>query len=762
MQHFVKHNTLWTRQIVLILMLMSISVLQVQAMGEGTGVEQVRRCVERSRLFWNTNADSAELYMRQAAKVANADGSSEALGWLNAAQAEYCERARQPYLLYNMQQSKEHPLHVAFDGSLLDSLRRHKVLDYNLKAYDHLSTVDNDSLTYLVLGKIVDNLGNLNTNFNLDSYITSYIECGRRISYKCEGEAIINAIAACCDKGSYSKAIGYAANAIDLYTEKQDSMGISRTFYCISFVHYHLRNYEMVKTYAYKALLSYSHGTEEPKTFSGGETAILYSIYNMLCIVCIGEGDFGSALEYSKRTVEISEQNGNTVDLISALNNLGYIYNCMERYSDAVKCYNDALAKEKAFNKLGADEETERTLNFRNNKAITYLSWGRVYEASREMDIVMRNIDKVVDFAQKHEAYTIMSDIAYTQSDFRSAFNSLKQAIVYSDSMYDHDKNMAILELQVRLDSKIKDLENDNLKYVLREVEYQSTKQRMRFMSVSGVLVLLLVVTFMVIWGNKRRQALIEREKQKLVELKNEIQHINAELLVANATKDKLFATIAHDLRNPCMALLSISNDLTLEQQSSEQRRESIDIINQGVNQLYGLLETLLQWSQDQFAGANLQLDNVDVNEVIDQEVKYLNMMLIKKHIALSKHGDSSIFAYVNKHQISVIVRNLITNAIKFTPQGGIIDVQMRQSAGYVEIIISDTGSGIPGYREGERISLGGLSSTKGTDNETGFGLGLNICLELVERNNGQIWAQNRPQGGACFHVLLPQAHQVS
>lgn len=747
---------------VLVLLLMSISVFQVRAHGDDECVALVRAYVERSRAFWITDADSAASYMRQAATVANANGGDEALGWLYAAQAEYCERANTPYLLYDSQQNNDLSVHVAFDGSLMDSLRRRKVLDFNLKAYEYLSAADNDSLTFLVLEKIVDNLGKLKTNISLESYITKYIECGRRIDYKCEGEAIINSIVACCDKGAYGKAIGYAANAIDLYTEKQDSMGIARTFYCISFVHYHLRNFEMVKTYAYKALLSYSHGTEEKKTFSGAKPTILYSIYNMLCIVCVGEGDFDSALEYSKRTVEICEQKGNTIDLVSSLNNLGYIYNCMGKYSEAVRCYNEALYKEKAFSALGADSETERTLNFRNNKAIAYLGWGRVYEASKEMEIVMRNIDIVLDYAQKHEAYTIMSDIAYRQHDFRHAFDNLKQSIVYSDSMYDHEKNMAILELQVRLDSKIKDLENDNLKYVLREVEYQSTKERMRFMSMSGVLVLLLVVTFMVIWGNKRRQALIEREKQKLVELKNEIQHINAELLVANATKDKLFATIAHDLRNPCMALLSISNDLSFEQQSSEQRRESIDIINQGVNQLYGLLETLLQWSQDQFAGANLQFDDVDVNEVVDQELKYLNMMLIKKHITLNKHGDSSIYAYVNKHQVSVIVRNLVTNAIKFTPQGGIIDVQVRQNAGFVEIIICDTGSGIPGYREGERISLGGLSSTKGTDNETGFGIGLNISLELVERNNGQIWAQNRPQGGACFYVMLPQSQQVS
>lgn len=709
--------------------------------------EHLHSLLSRARKCWKSSPDSAAIYLHLATKTARADGSSHALGWLNATLGDY-------YSLPTLNRKGKDEV------AKTDSMLRSKAFEHYLKAYEHLSTTAiNDSICWQVLTNIVNMAQEQGYSNELNGYLSALVEYAKRLGYKKEGESLLLAIKLNTARKAFNEAIAIAAKALELYVVNSDSLGVSHTYYNIAYVHYGLRNYDMVKYYISKGLEYFGRNIEVTLDSDALAPYVLYSLYNMRSVVSIFTNEYDSALVYSKQTMSLCQSVGDTTHLIDVLNNLGYVYAILGRYSDAIKKYQESLKMDKAFNGIPEDEESEKTLNVRNNKAIAYIKWGRFFEASQEMELVKSNIGKIKRVEQLHEAFDILSEIACAQHDYKSAYEYLKIKSVYADSIYNKSRNIAVLGGQIQLDIKIKKLEADNMEYAYRVAQNEAAKHRQMLIIVVLIFLLISIVIALVFWSYRQKRQAIESENEKLIELKNEIQHINVELAKSNATKDRLFATISHDLRNPCMALLNMSSDLSADL-PIEQQKQSIDAIAKGVKQLYGLINNLLQWSYSQINNADALPDNIDITDIIEQEIQYVSLMANKKQIRIANAAKTAIFAYANSQQVGIIIRNLLTNAIKFTPTGGFIDVKVREHSEKVEIVICDTGDGFKDFGFTEPIPLDLLISTRGTNNEVGSGMGLRICKDMAEKNGGQMWAQNRPGGGACFYIMLPSAQK--
>ena len=235
----------------------------------------------------------------------------------------------------------------------------------------------------------------------------------------------------------------------------------------------------------------------------------------------------------------------------------------------------------------------------------------------------------------------------------------------------------------------------------------------------------------------------------------------NYELKLAelNATKDKFFSVIAHDLKSPFNSIIGFS-ELLIEQireKDYERIEEIANTILQSSNRAMDLLSNLMEWAQSQSGRMIFNPEYLELDSLINELIISLNDTAGLKSIIIEKTLPFSVPVHADRTMISNVLRNLISNAIKFTRPGGRITISIVKNQGESIVSISDNGVGIPEERIGKLFSLNESYSTPGTrKNEKGTGLGLILCKEFIEKNNGKIWAESTVGAGSTFYVSLP------
>ena len=243
-----------------------------------------------------------------------------------------------------------------------------------------------------------------------------------------------------------------------------------------------------------------------------------------------------------------------------------------------------------------------------------------------------------------------------------------------------------------------------------------------------------------------------EREKAEV-----HLARSNQDLALLNRDKDKLFSILAHDLRSPLGSMMNLS-ELLAENINDFNETELLEIIstlNKSASQTYQLFNDLLAWSAIQMGRGENDKEKFQLSEVISETMVMLISEAGRKQIEIHSGIDEALMAYADKFAIQTVVRNLISNAIKFTQNKGTITIMAEQNNDLVKISVSDNGVGISREKQKKIFRVDALSSTAGTEGEKGTGFGLLLCKDLVERNNGKIWLES-DKGGSTFHFTLP------
>ncbi|HPV56285.1 MAG TPA: HAMP domain-containing sensor histidine kinase, partial [Tenuifilaceae bacterium] len=222
-------------------------------------------------------------------------------------------------------------------------------------------------------------------------------------------------------------------------------------------------------------------------------------------------------------------------------------------------------------------------------------------------------------------------------------------------------------------------------------------------------------------------------------------------------TKDKLFSIIAHDLRSPFTALVGLSEVLSEKSNelSSEEIAELSKHIHQSATGVLALTDNLLSWSRSQTGKLTINPQTFSLKEIVDNIVTVASIPAQEKKIAINTKIGNDLNIYADFDTISTAIRNLISNAIKFTPTGGSISVSGKKVLNYIEIKVADTGIGIEPENLAKLFRVDGLT-TKGTNQESGTGLGLILCKEFVEKNNGNISVESIIGLGTTFTITIP------
>ncbi len=245
--------------------------------------------------------------------------------------------------------------------------------------------------------------------------------------------------------------------------------------------------------------------------------------------------------------------------------------------------------------------------------------------------------------------------------------------------------------------------------------------------------------------------------ERRLVE--QSLRESERDLLEANASKDKFFSIIAHDLKNPFNSILGCS-DLLLMDYSNYDKEEVltlIKMINDASKQAHNILDNLLNWSRAQTGRMSHEPAAIDVYDTIESVFQLYNGNAREKNITLQNKIKPGTLVFGDENMVSTILRNLVSNAIKFTKPRGKVTVGSKRHKGQNEILVTDTGIGIPEEILVKLFQIGENVIRSGTANEEGTGLGLVLCMEFAERNNGTIKINSRPGKGSTISVLLPR-----
>ena len=255
----------------------------------------------------------------------------------------------------------------------------------------------------------------------------------------------------------------------------------------------------------------------------------------------------------------------------------------------------------------------------------------------------------------------------------------------------------------------------------------------------------------------------IVRDVTKLKLVEQQMIQQNLELKELNNTKDKLFSIIAHDLKSPFNSIIGFSELLStnFENFNDTQKKKYLKIIHKGISNTYKLLENLLLWTQTQRGKLVFNPEKINLYLLTNDSIKLMSLVASNKSITIKNLIPESLSLKADETMLSTILRNLISNAIKFTPNGGTIEIDTHltpksDTHNFIEISVKDSGVGIPKELKSQIFNIANNTIRPGTDNEKGTGLGLILCKEFVEKHGGKIWVEDNTDKGSVFTFSLP------
>jgi two-component system sensor histidine kinase/response regulator len=253
-----------------------------------------------------------------------------------------------------------------------------------------------------------------------------------------------------------------------------------------------------------------------------------------------------------------------------------------------------------------------------------------------------------------------------------------------------------------------------------------------------------------------RRNIEVELQREEIHQKATLLEEQTAKLTELNQLKNKLFSIIAHDLKTPMYALRNLFNNMHLNEMPVKEIKALLPGIVNEMNYTTNLMENLLQWAKSQMENSSLQPEVLDIETMISRVLQLLHWQASNKRIHLEAQIEEPLFCYADKEMVNLVLRNLLSNAIKFTPENGHVKVGAREYSSCIEIFVQDDGIGISAERQTQLFG-DMFYTTRGTNSETGTGLGLKLCKDFLEKNGGRIAVHSQPGEGSIFTVTLPR-----
>jgi signal transduction histidine kinase len=448
--------------------------------------------------------------------------------------------------------------------------------------------------------------------------------------------------------------------------------------------------------------------------------------------------------------IKAKNLNKNTEFQGITLSNIAGVYlNYPDSIQRAAECLKESWA---IFRKLGLNQHEAE---FKQGIGIILFKQGKYKPAiSALKESIVLNDKFKRGYKMKATSNNLLSRVYERMGDYEASLKHLKLYIQFSDSMTQKEKYDRITFLEKRYESERKENQIARLEAQQELTLVQLKKnQQLKQLGLTTAFLLLLLLFF--IW----LKYLDKTKSNKLLALKNRvIEKSEKELRTLNASKNKFFSIIAHDLKNPLHNVLGYSSILykDYDRFTETERRQFATDIYQSTNGIYRLLQNLLEWSRSQTGTLNFTPKTIDYQIVLNNVTSVLKSLADQKNIEIKKESDPELKLFADQAMIETVLRNLISNAIKFTSEGGQIEILAREVNDDILISVKDNGVGIPEEDCKNLFKIDSKVKRKGTNREDGSGLGLVLCHEFITKHNGKIWVESGLGKGSEFTLSIP------
>lgn len=460
------------------------------------------------------------------------------------------------------------------------------------------------------------------------------------------------------------------------------------------------------------------------------------------------DGAYLLALEKHKEALEIQRSLKDRSAEAYNLSNIGELYYIMRNYDRSLANH---IASLEIFRSL---KNTEGIAMAYNYIGVLYFNQYQIERAIANLKLGLENAQEVQAQVELRKSYKFLSQCYREIGNFQQALNYQDLYVAFNDFIQNEKNESKLIDMQNRyiLEKKQTQIDKLELNRIQRENELKRQKRSKDFLMILAGLAIIIGVLVLYLYLTKRKS-------NKVLAIANrKVQKQNDKLQEVNATKDKFFSIIGHDLKGPLNSLTSFSGLLInhTESLSKEEIKMLATDLDKSLKNLFALLENLLEWSRSQTGNIDFTPEKFNIRTLLENNVQLLEGQAQNKGIKIVNDAPETVMAYGDQNSITTVIRNLISNAIKFTPENGMIKVAAKATGSEVKVAIADNGVGMSEEVMGKIFRIDAKHSTTGTANEKGTGLGLLLCKEFIEKNGGEIWVKSKEEKGSVFYFTIP------
>lgn len=544
-------------------------------------------------------------------------------------------------------------------------------------------------------------------------------------------------------KNNYDSALHLAYKAEPYFIMKKNYFRLALLYNHLANIYMNLGKYKLADNY-FKQALKNDSLTDKINLTSVILANIAYSYQNRKM--------YDSALFYYDHLLELIDTVSQARYYYGMLVNIGGLYFNTKEYQRALE-YFTKVYRSPVYGDI-MDITTAVTINLGN----TLMELGN-YDSAEYF------IKKGIELAKKNKmpeylrnGYNAKFELDSAQSNWQQAVTDLQLKHHLSDSLFNEKMRKDIEQMRISKELEKEKAISEHLKKE-NELQHKLIKRRNSLIAIMALAILLVSILLIKVYQSNRKIKSLSNNLQirndEIRKTNKALKKANKELEELNNIKTKFFSAISHDLRSPFNSLLGITEMLQDEdfEVSEEEQKEMIAVLRGSIENVYRLLENLLEWSRLQMQGINPDFQKVDLYDVGKQSMDLYMLAAKNKEINLDFDIAKETFVFADKRLLSNTLNNLVNNAIKFTKRGGSVKVFAEKEENKVKICVSDTGVGIPKEKLKDIFSVVSDHKTYGTEHEKGSGLGLSLCKEYVELMNGTISIESTEGKGTtvCF-----------
>jgi signal transduction histidine kinase len=490
----------------------------------------------------------------------------------------------------------------------------------------------------------------------------------------------------------------------------------------------------------YKSVLSYME-TLDDESIKGE------ALFN-LAMVYTRQNKLEQALETFKKSLSIRRKQLEKVEEANTLNEIGNLYAVMNNQEKALANHVVALEIRQALKDKSSIAESY------NNIGALYYQQKSLERAVANLDLALASAQAAQDQDQMKKSYDLLSLCFKEAGDFQKALRYRDLFVEMSDFIQRDMNQQKLVDAEMNYQLDKKEIQIDRLESIRaareRELEAERKIKTVLYALVAFAAIILFLILYLY---------LLKRRTNKILQVAHDtVRDQNIQLTDLNATKDKFFSIISHDLKGPLNSLTSFSGLLInhTDSLSKEEIKMLAKDLDKSLKNLFALLENLLEWSRSQTGNIEFKPEAFDLSALLQQNKELLTAQAQNKKIAINNNTSENIVVNAHRHSVNTVVRNLVSNAIKFTPEGGSITISTKLENDNLIVSIADTGVGMSKEVIEKLFRIDTKHTTKGTSDEKGTGLGLILCKEFIEKNGGKIWVSSDVGKGSVFSFQLP------